>query len=66
MGAGGAVATLCAIRLLEEFSDTAELPFRCVCFATPSVGNHELATLVREHGWDRYIHNILLPGEGYP
>lgn len=61
--AGGAVATLCAIRLLEQFPEAEQLPFRCVGFATPSVGNHELAAFVRARGWDPSLHNILLPGK---
>ena len=60
---GGAVATLCAIKLLRQFPAAVKLPLRCICFAMPAIGNHELASSVQQAGWDRYLSNYLLPGE---
>ena len=56
------MASLCAVRLLQQFPECAQLPFRCVCFAVPSIGNHQLRARCEQAGWDRYLSNYLLPG----
>lgn len=61
---GGAVATLCTIRLLQHLPRSQQDNVTCIGFATPPVGNAALAELVRKAGWDRRIQNIMLPGRG--
>jgi Lipase (class 3) len=58
---GGAVATLCTLRLLRQLPLREDYPLRCVAFATPSIGNSALAALVAERRWDAYLSNFLLP-----
>lgn len=58
---GGAVATLCTLRLLRQLPPRDDYPLRCVAFATPSIGNGALSALVAERHWDAYLSNFLLP-----
>jgi hypothetical protein len=55
------VATLCTLRLLRQLPLRGDYPLRCVAFATPSIGNSALASLVAERHWDAYLSNFLLP-----
>lgn len=55
------MATLCTLRLLRQLPLRDDYPLRCVAFATPSIGNSALATLVAERHWDAYLSNFLLP-----
>lgn len=73
---GGAVATLTTVRLLRSLhtarassdgggsnSSSGDDPhIRCISFATPAVANKDLLQEVSEAGWDKYITNIVLPG----
>jgi hypothetical protein len=38
---------------------------RCISFATPAVANDHLLQEVSAAGWDEYIVNIVIPGEGH-
>jgi Lipase (class 3) len=58
---GGAVATLCTLRLLRQLPLRDDYPLRCIAFATPSIGNAALSALVAERHWDAYLSNFLLP-----
>ncbi len=59
---GGAVATLCTLRLLRQLPPRADAyPLRCIAFATPSIGNGALSDLVAARRWDVYLSNFLLP-----
>lgn len=61
--AGGAVAKLCALRLLRELPEWPTPPaLRCYCFATPAVGNAALAELVASAGWASFFKTYYLPG----
>ena len=44
---GGAVAKLTALRLLREVPEWPVPSLKCICFATPAVGNASLASLVK-------------------
>ncbi len=61
--AGGAVAKLCALRLLRQLPDVRPDRLRCVAFATPAVGNAALAELVESAGWGSHFLTFFLPGE---
>ncbi|KAL6780838.1 CGL69A [Auxenochlorella protothecoides x Auxenochlorella symbiontica] len=63
---GGAVATLCALSLLRSLPLSAHGLVACVGFATPPLGNAQLAGLVTGEGWDSRIHNYLLPEDWVP
>lgn len=58
---GGAVALLCALRLLQGLSGSAP-SLQCICFGTPAIGNAALAAVVAEYGWESHILNFILPG----
>ena len=57
---GGAVAILCAIRLLRQLPMRDDLPVGCITFACPTIGNAALAALASS--WTPYLRNYLLPG----
>lgn len=59
---GGAVAQLCAIRLLQQLPPSAHDNVSCIGFATPPVANQALADMASSNGWDRRLRNYLLPG----
>lgn len=61
---GGAVAQLCAIRLLRQLPEAAHSTVSVVGFATPPVANQALAAVSKLNGWDRRMRNYLLPGRG--
>ncbi|KAL4419133.1 hypothetical protein ABPG77_002646 [Micractinium sp. CCAP 211/92] len=63
---GGAVATLCAIRLLDALPEALHHTVTCVGFAVPPVGNASLAAAVAAAGWSRRITNYLLPEDWVP
>ena len=52
---------LCTLRLLRQLPQRTDLPISCIAFATPSIGNAALSSLVAERGWDAYLSNFLLP-----
>ncbi|KAI8463206.1 MAG: hypothetical protein J3K34DRAFT_496264 [Monoraphidium minutum] len=58
---GGAVAKLCALRLLREQPEWPPPRMRCITFATPAVGNSALAELVEAAGWAQYFQTYILP-----
>lgn len=58
---GGAVAKLTALRLLRELPEWPTPALRCICFATPAVGNASLASLVRDAGWASHFKTYFLP-----
>jgi hypothetical protein len=59
---GGAVATLCTIRLLSTLPKHLHHTVACIGFATPPVGNARLAEAVEAAGWEDCITNYALPG----
>ena len=59
---GGAVALLCALRLLQGLP-RGDPSLYCICFGTPAIGNAALAALVAEYGWESHILNFILPGQ---
>ena len=61
---GGAVAQLCAVRLLQQLPPAAHENVSCIGFATPPTANAALAELARAAGWDRRLRNYMLPGAG--
>lgn len=63
---GGAVASLCAIRLLQHLPPNLHHTVSCYGFATPAVGNDALATTVVEQGWDARIRNYISPDDPIP
>lgn len=64
---GGAVATLCAIRLLCKCPPPQPCPVSCIGFATPAIGNRALAELVSAHTtWEDCIKNYLVPEDPIP
>lgn len=59
---GGAVAKLCTLHLLRQLpSQPSPDELRCICFATPAVGNTALARLVESKGWAQYFSTYFLP-----
>ncbi|KAL4447779.1 hypothetical protein ABPG75_004998 [Micractinium tetrahymenae] len=63
---GGAVATLCAIRLLDALPEALHHTITCVGFAVPPVGNAALAAAAAAAGWSQRITNYLLPEDWVP
>lgn len=61
---GGAVATLCTLRVLQQASDAGEPPppVKCVTFGSPAIGNPALAAAVTKRGWTDCFQNVTLPG----
>ncbi|DBA84969.1 TPA: hypothetical protein ACH3X2_005709 [Trebouxia sp. C0005] len=62
---GGAVALLCALRLLQGLP-RGDPSLYCICFGTPAIGNAALAALVAEYGWESHILNFILPEDIIP
>jgi hypothetical protein len=58
---GGAVAKLTALRLLRELPEWPTPTLKCICFATPAVGNASLADLVKNAGWAQHFKTYFLP-----
>ncbi|PSC69406.1 cytochrome P450, partial [Micractinium conductrix] len=63
---GGAVATLCALRLLDALPTEAHAAVSAVAFAAPPVGNAALAEAAAAAGWSRRVTNYLLPEDWVP
>lgn len=63
---GGAVAALCALRLLGKLPVALHSTVACVGFATPPIGNQELAEAVERMGWEDRIRNYMLPEDWVP
>ena len=61
---GGAVAKLCALRLLRRLPPAAAAAgrVRCCAFGAPALGNAALAALVAAQRWDRLFYSLTLPG----
>jgi hypothetical protein len=57
------VAKLATLRLLRELPEWPAPRLKCVCFATPAVGNSALADLVKNAGWGIYFRTYFLPGK---
>lgn len=59
---GGAVAKLSALRLLRDLPEWPAPRIKCMCFATPAIGNAALADLVKNAGWGSHFKTYFLPG----
>lgn len=59
---GGAVAVLCALRLLRQLPPGAKPALQVHVFACPAIGNAALALYVKERGWEHHFSNMLIPG----
>lgn len=60
---GGAVASLCALRLLRLLPQEQHHTVTVVGFASPAFGNAAVAAHVEAAGWADRFTNYLLPGE---
>ena len=60
---GGAVATLCALRLMQAAGPDKTLAVRCITFACPPVGNPSLAQWAEDEGWYPNFYHLILPGK---
>ena len=63
---GGAVAMLCALRLLDSLPPALHATVACITFAAPPVGNAALAALVAARGWQSRLTNYMLPEDWVP
>ncbi len=63
---GGAVATLCTLRLLQQLPAPLHNTVTCYAFATPAIGNRALAHMVRARGWEERIKNYVTPEDPIP
>jgi pimeloyl-ACP methyl ester carboxylesterase len=63
---GGAVATLCAVRLLDALPQELHHTVSCIGFAVPPVGNTALAEAAAVYGWEQRITNYTLPEDFVP
>lgn len=59
---GGAVAALCALRLLHSGTGPDLPTVSCIGFGTPPLGNRALAGLIKRRTWDKHIRHIRLAG----
>lgn len=62
---GGSVAQVCTLSLLRSVPEAHAL-LRCVCYATPAIGNAALKSAVDASGWNRLVTNISLPEDVVP
>lgn len=62
---GGAVAALCALRLLHSGTGHDLPAVSCIGFGTPPLGNRALAGLIKRRTWDKHIRHIRLAGMSY-
>lgn len=58
---GGAVATLCTLRLLGMDAEAAS-HIHCITFACVAIGNPEVMRMVHANGWSHLFQNFILPG----
>ena len=58
---GGAVAALCALRLLSTHAEAAA-HVSCITFACVALGNQDVSRAVQSNGWSHLFHNFILPG----
>lgn len=56
------MASLCALRLLQQLPPSEAANVRVMAFASPAVGNQALARAVRQSGWQDCFATFLLPG----
>ena len=56
------MAKLSTLRLLRELPEWPAPRVKCMCFATPAVGNAALADLVKNAGWAGAFKTFFLPG----
>ncbi len=63
---GGAVATLCTVRLLDALPRDLHSTMSCIGFAVPPVGNARLAEAAAAAGWQHRITNYVLPEDFVP
>ncbi|KAK9909436.1 hypothetical protein WJX75_002253 [Coccomyxa subellipsoidea] len=65
---GGAVAQLCALRLLHDLPPylVEQGRVKCISFAAPPVGNSALANTVSYKGWSGLFYNLALPEDVVP
>jgi Lipase (class 3) len=59
---GGAVAQLCALRLLQQLPASEARNVNVIAFASPAVGNQALARAVQQAGWQDNFKSFLMPG----
>jgi Lipase (class 3) len=59
---GGAVAQLCALRLLQQLPSSEARNVSVITFASPAVGNQALARAVQQAGWHDNFRSFLMPG----
>ena len=59
---GGAVAQLCALRLLQQLPPPEARNVSVITFASPAVGNQALARAVQQAGWQDNFKSFLMPG----
>jgi Lipase (class 3) len=59
---GGAVAQLCALRLLQQLPKSQAGNVSVIAFASPAVGNQALARAVQHAGWQDNFKSFLMPG----
>eukprot|EP00892_Ulva_mutabilis_P003885 jgi/Ulvmu1/1869/UM012_0025.1 len=57
---GGAVATLCTLRLLGMDPEAAS-HIHCITFACVAIGNPEVMRMVHANGWSHLFQNFILP-----
>lgn len=63
---GGAVAQLCALRLLTQLPEQLQSTVQAIGFATPPLGSASVAAAVVARGWDTNVKNYLLPEDWVP
>lgn len=59
---GGAVAQLCALRLLQQLPLDEAGNVSVMAFASPAIGNQALARAVQQAGWQDCFATFLMPG----
>lgn len=63
---GGAVATLCALRLLSQLPSELHYTVRAVGFATPPFANEACQELAAKQGWAARLTHYMLPEDWVP
>lgn len=62
---GGAVASLCCLKLLERYNPTATA-LKCISFGMPALGNRALVEAIGEKNWHAHFLNYSLPEDPIP